>query len=94
MCCAHIAQLMTHTENLHMAVYLAVMLLKPLGILQSVTKSQRVHHISNRKTEIKNSTLKGLLLKNIFSIYVVIKTTVVLNDCDCVANGSKSLRSL
>ena len=34
LCCAHIAQLMTHRENLHMAVYLAIMLLKPPGILQ------------------------------------------------------------
>ena len=35
--------------------YLAIMLLKPLGILQRVTKSQKVHHISNKKkTEIKN----------------------------------------
>ena len=31
LCCAQIAQLMTHTGNLHMAVYLAIMLLKPLG---------------------------------------------------------------
>ena len=83
---------MTHTANLHIAVYLAIMLLKPLDILQSVTKSQRVHHISNRKTEIKNSTSTGFLPKNIFSIHVVIKITVVLNHCDC--GQWKSLRSL
>ena len=51
LCCAHIAQLMTHTTHLHMAVYLAIMLLKLLGILQRVTKSQKVHHISNKKKQ-------------------------------------------
>ena len=75
---------MTHTANLHMAVYLAIMLLKPLGILQRVIKSQKVYHISNKKIKIKNQTLKGFLPKNAFSIFAVIKVTFVLNECDCV----------
>ena len=53
LCCAHIAQLITDTAIFHMAVYLAVMLLKLLDILERVTKSQKVHHISNEKTEKK-----------------------------------------
>ena len=52
-CCAHIDQLMTHAATLHMAFYLALMLLKTIGIFHRVTKSQKVHHISNRKIEIK-----------------------------------------
>ena len=53
LCCAHIAQLMTHTTNLHMVVYLAIMSLKPLDILQMVTKSQKLYHISNKGNKCK-----------------------------------------
>ena len=66
MCCAHIAQLMTHTANLSMAVTLAIMLLNPLGILQRVTKIQRVHHISNRKTENEKLNFKRFFAKKCF----------------------------
>ena len=66
LCCALIGQLMTHTANLHMALYLAIMLLKPLGILQRVTKSQRVHHISNKKTENKKLNFKRFFAKRCF----------------------------
>ena len=68
---------MTHTANLRMAVYLAIMLLKPLCILQSVTNGQKVHDISNRKTENKKLNFKRLFDKNAFSIFVVIKIIVV-----------------
>ena len=64
------------------------MLLKPLGILQRVTKSQRVH-ISHKKNRNKKLNSKRFFAKkNAFSIFVVIKITVVLNECDCVANPS------
>ena len=68
---------MTHTANLHMAAYLSIMLLKPLGILQSVTKGQKVHHISNRKTGNKKLNFKRLFAKNDFSSFAVIKIIVV-----------------
>ena len=60
--CAHIAQLMTHTVKLHMDVYLAIMLLKSLGILQRVTKSQRVDHISNKILNFKSFFAKKYFL--------------------------------
>ena len=63
LCCAYIAQLLTYTVILHMVVYLAVMSLKPLGIFQRVIKSQKVNHISNKKTE-KN--LKDVFTKKCF----------------------------
>ena len=51
LCCVHIAQLMTHP-----AVY------KPLGILQRVTKSQKVHmssHDGLQKTITSTLLIQG-----------------------------------
>ena len=51
LCCVHIAQLMTHP-----AVY------KPLGILQKVTKSQKVHmsnHVGLQKTITSTLLIQG-----------------------------------
>ena len=59
---------MTHAANSHMAVYLAIMLLKPLGILQRVTKSQKFYHISNKKTNKKSNSKRFLAKKCFFYI--------------------------
>ena len=42
-----------------MAVYLTIMLLKPLDILQRVSKGQKAYQISNKKkTEMKKLNFK------------------------------------
>ena len=55
LCCAHIAQLVTH-----LAVYTLLITLqlcyKPLGILQRLTKSQKVH-ISGQNVFLKNHNI-------------------------------------
>ena len=45
LCCVHIVQLMTHPA-VHTLPFTLQLCYKPLGILQRVTKSQKVH-ISN-----------------------------------------------
>ena len=42
LCCVHIAQLMTHPA-IYTLPFTLQLCYKPLGILQSVTKSQKVH---------------------------------------------------
>ena len=42
LCCVYIAQLMTHTA-IHTLPFTLQLCCKPLGILQRVTKSQKVH---------------------------------------------------
>ena len=42
LCCVHIAQLMTHPA-IHTTPFTLQLRYKPLGILQRVTKSQKVH---------------------------------------------------
>ena len=68
--CAYIAKLMTHTGILHMTIYLAIMLLKFLGILQRVTKSQKMHHLSNKKIDIKKANFKKRFCQKIISLYL------------------------
>ena len=42
LCCVHIAQLMTHPA-IYTILFTLQLCYKPLGILQRVTKSQKVH---------------------------------------------------
>ena len=48
LCCAHIAQLMTHPA-IYTLPFTLQLCYKPLGILQRVTKSQKVHISSHDK---------------------------------------------
>ena len=61
LCCVHIAQLMTNP-----AIYTLLLTLqlcyKPPGILQRVTKSQKVHISSH--DELQNCNVAGKLLQN------------------------------
>ena len=61
-----------------MAVYLTIMLLKPLDILQRVSKGQKAYQISNKKKkQMKKLNFKRFFLpKNAFSVFVVIKITI------------------
>ena len=48
LCCVHIAQLMTHTVT-YTLPFTMQLCYKPLGILQRVTKGQRVHISSHNR---------------------------------------------
>ena len=61
LCCVYIAQLMTHTA-IYTLPFTLQLHYKPFGILQRVTKSQRVH-ISSHDTLYTKT-------KNYFFIYV------------------------
>ena len=46
LCCVHIAQLMTYLA-IYTIPFILQLCCKPLGILQRVTKSQKVHTLSH-----------------------------------------------
>ena len=50
LCCAHIAQLLTHPA-IYALPFTLQLCYKPLGILQRVTKSQKVHISSHDKLQ-------------------------------------------
>ena len=52
LCCVYIAQLMTHT-TVYTLLFTLQLCYKPLGILQRVTKSQRVHISSHNRLYTK-----------------------------------------
>ena len=59
LCCAHIAQLMTHPA-IYTLPFTLQLCYKPLGILQRVTKNQKVHVSSHDKLQkLHNSNFPG-----------------------------------
>ena len=60
LCFVHIAQLMTHLAA-YTLLFTLQLCYKPLGILQRVTKSQKVHKSSHNQLQIfKTSTLQNI----------------------------------
>ena len=58
LCCVHIAQLMTHPA-VYTLLFTSQLCYKPLGILQRVTKSQKVHMSSHDRLQ---KTITSILL--------------------------------
>ena len=55
LCCVHIAQLMTHSA-IYTLRFTLQLCYKPLGILQRVTKSQKVHISSHDRLKKLHNT--------------------------------------
>ena len=59
LCCVHIAQLVTHLA-IYTLLFTLQLCYKPLGILQRVTKSQKVHISSHDKLQkLRNINFSG-----------------------------------
>ena len=59
LCCVHIAQLVTHLA-IYTLLFTLQLCYKPLGILQRVTKSQKVHISSHDKLQkLRNVNFSG-----------------------------------
>ena len=69
LCCVYIAQLMTHTA-IYLIPFTLQLCYKPLGILQRVTKSQRVHMSGHDRLYTKT--------KDYFFIYVCNRLLLIL----------------
>ena len=69
LCCVYIAQLMTQT-TIHILPFTLPLCYKPLGILQRVNKSQKVHISSHDRlyTRIKN-----------YFFYAFVRLLLILN---------------
>ena len=69
LCCVYIVQLMTHTA-IYTQPFTLQLCYKPLGILQLVTKSQRVHISSHNRLYTRT--------KNYF-LYAFVRLSLILN---------------
>ena len=58
LCCVHIAQLMTH-QAVYTSPFALQLCYKPLGILPSVTKSQKVHISSHHVLQKSRTSEEG-----------------------------------
>ena len=67
LCCVYIAQLMTHTA-IYTLPFTLQLCYKPLGILQRVTKTQRVHISSHDKPYTKTKILFTRILITVMGI--------------------------
>ena len=72
LCCVYIAQLMAHTV-IYILPFTLQLCYKPLGILQRVTKSQRVHISSHDNAYTNTKILFIRMLKKSRKISSVIR---------------------
>ena len=64
LCCVYVAQLMTHTA-IYTLPFTLQLCYKPLGILQRVTKSQKVHISSHDQLYTKAKIIFTSILKKV-----------------------------
>ena len=93
LCCVYIAQLMTHTA-IYTLPFTLQLCYKPIGILQRVTKNQRVHISSHHKPYTKTKILFIRILKKSHRIGSVIRSRFRLNFVSTVLSLTSSRLSL